>query len=126
MSELVNKLYTAMGSWKAVGDLIDEIRRGNLTFERSSVSTIRARLDNGIYNHYTGGLNDVYVEVYRQDNCGVVIVDSGIVTERIQFRGGTLVYNQILEYYKHYEAAEERTAKSFFCVWDDSTESYLD
>lgn len=126
MSELVNKLYTAMGSWKAVGDLIEEIRHGNMTFERSSVSTIRAKLDNGIFNHYTGGLNDVVVELYVQDNCGAIFVDNGVVTERITFRGGTNAYLKILEYYKHYRESEERSVKGFFCLWDDSTETYLD
>ena len=115
-----------MGSWKAVEDLIEEIRHGHVTFERSSVSTIRANLDNGIFNHYTGGLNDICVEVYKQDNCGAIFINNGVVTERIPFKGGTIVHGKILEYYKHYETAEERTAESFFCVWDDSTESYLD
>ena len=126
MSELVHNLFAAMGSWKAIEDLIDEIRHGNMRFERSSVSTIRATLDNGIFNHFTGGLNDVHIEISPHDECGVVFVDDGVSKKEISFRGGTDIYNKVLEFYKFYEESEERTAKSFFCLWDDATETYLD
>ena len=126
MSELVNKLFKAMGGWKAVDDLIEEIRHGNMQFEKSSVSTICARLDNGIHNPFSGGLNNVRIELYPHDNCGSIAIDNGIMVERICFRSGTSVYDTVLEFYKNYEAAKGRNARMFFCLWDESTESYLD
>lgn len=126
MSELVGKLYNSLGGWSAVDNLIEEIRKGNMTFERSGVSTVVAVLDNGIYNPYTGGLTDVRIELYPHDRCGSIHTKGFVHSDKINIREGSTAYQTVLKHYQMYVNGQERSAKGFFCVWDDCTETYID
>lgn len=126
MSELVGKLYKVLGGWGAVNGLIEEIRKGKMGFEQSSISTVVAVLDNGIFNPYTGETTCIRVELYPHDRCGSIHIKGFENSEKIDIKESSQAYQTVMKHYRTYADDQELSAKNFFCVFDEYTETYID
>ena len=116
MSELTQKLHSALGGWGAVKDLIAHIECGAMSWNGSSVSTVRG-VCKGIHNPYLGSAVDVEIEISPHDKCGkITVIDPSLLKSRVSvdITNSSTCYKHVLEEYHNWAKAEEISAEAFF------------